>query len=218
LTRATKNDALCRTSLFYDEKSAVMIDRTLRSKGANQVPLCGGAIASVRRPSCRLAYLSARVRHLHWYSTHHKNNEKALKHNKHVLNFGTALSTTRQTKNIRHQQQFILSTTHEMKANPWLARRNSWIVLLCTLFTAVKAYSQSSVFPIQKWTQQLQKGYQQRVAADPQFASKSVTEVLVAAGTQLTAEWNRRGANRLLSELDFVVPAILTAVFGKYYR
>ena len=71
---------------------------------------------------------------------------------------------------------------------------------------------------IQRWTQQLQTGYQRRVAADPAFASKSITEVLVAAGTQLTAEWNRRGADRLLPELDFVVPAILTAVFGKYYR
>ncbi|KAG7370761.1 RETICULATA-related protein [Nitzschia inconspicua] len=77
--------------------------------------------------------------------------------------------------------------------------------------------SSNTFFPIQRWSKQLQKGYQRRVAADPTFVSKSATEVLVAAGTQFTAEWNRRGADRLLPELDFVVPAIVTAVFGKYY-
>lgn len=69
-----------------------------------------------------------------------------------------------------------------------------------------------------KWTNQLQKGYQQRVAADPTFPQKSITEVILAAGTQLAAEWNRRGADRLLPEIDFVMPGVLTAVFGKYYR
>jgi hypothetical protein len=64
----------------------------------------------------------------------------------------------------------------------------------------------------------VQIGYHRRVNADPSFFWKSVTEVLVAAGTQLMAEWNRRGATRMVSELDFVVPAVLTAVFGKYYR
>jgi hypothetical protein len=63
-----------------------------------------------------------------------------------------------------------------------------------------------------------QTGYHRRVNADPAFFWKSITEVLVAAGTQLMAEWNRRGASRMVSELDFVVPAVMTAVFGKYYR
>jgi hypothetical protein len=71
---------------------------------------------------------------------------------------------------------------------------------------------------IQHWTQQLQKGYKRRVRADPSFSSKSITEVIVAAGTQFAAEWNRRGADRILPEIDFIIPAILTAVFGKYYR
>ena len=69
-----------------------------------------------------------------------------------------------------------------------------------------------------EWTRKLKIGYEQRIAADPSFPIKSATEVLLAAGTQLTAEWNRRGADRLLQEIDFVVPAILSAVFGKYVR
>ena len=68
------------------------------------------------------------------------------------------------------------------------------------------------------WNEQVRKAYRKRTNADPSFFGKSVTEVLVAAGTQLMAEWNRRGASRMISELDFVVPAVLTAVFGKYYR
>jgi Protein RETICULATA-related len=101
-------------------------------------------------------------------------------------------------------------------------------ILLGFLVSAVEAYQpqgtttttkpNNNIFPWQRWTQQLHTGYQRRVAADPTFPSKSVTEILVAAGTQLTAEWNRRGVDRLLPELDFVVPAILTAVIGKYYR
>lgn len=59
-------------------------------------------------------------------------------------------------------------------------------------------------------------GLNQRLAADPSFLKKSVTEVVIAAGTQLSAEWNRRGAS-ILPELDFVVAGVLTAVFGKYY-
>jgi Protein RETICULATA-related len=97
------------------------------------------------------------------------------------------------------------------------------ISLMTLMVVQTQAYQQGTAtsiafFPLQRWNDQLQKGYQRRVAADPAFASKSVTEVLVAAGTQFTAEWNRRGAHRLLPELDFVVPAILTAVIGKYYR
>jgi hypothetical protein len=71
---------------------------------------------------------------------------------------------------------------------------------------------------LSKWTKQLHTGYQRRVTADPSFPSKSVTEVIVAAGTQFTAEWNRRGIDRLMPEIDFILPAISTAVFGKYYR
>jgi hypothetical protein len=86
------------------------------------------------------------------------------------------------------------------------------------LTTTTTTTQTNGIFLWQRWTVQLQTGYQRRVAADPTFPSKSVTEVLVAAGTQFTAEWNRRGVDRLLPELDFVVPAILTAVIGKYYR
>lgn len=96
-------------------------------------------------------------------------------------------------------------------------------LLVCfPAFPTVEAYHQ--VVPttarrtITQWKKQLHDGYQCRVAADPSFPQKSLTEVLLAAGTQLAAEWTRRGAHRLLPEADFVLPAILTAVFGKYYR
>lgn len=68
-----------------------------------------------------------------------------------------------------------------------------------------------------KWFQSISKSYARRVAADPSFTQKSITELLLAAGTQLTAEWNRRGAHRLIPELDFVVGGVLTAMAGKYY-
>lgn len=79
----------------------------------------------------------------------------------------------------------------------------------------VDAYQSPS---LRRWSQEFKDGYSRRVAADPSFSAKSVTEVFLAAGTQLTAEWNRRGADRLLPEIDFVIPGVLTAVFGKYYR
>jgi hypothetical protein len=84
--------------------------------------------------------------------------------------------------------------------------------------TIISTKTNGVIYPWQRWSQQIHIGYQRRVAADPTFLSKSVTEVVVAAGTQLTAEWNQRGIDRLLPELDFVVPAILMAVIGKYYR
>eukprot|EP00934_Nitzschia_sp_Nitz4_P003189 Nitzschia sp. Nitz4//scaffold82_size85912//69800//73896//NITZ4_005150-RA/size85912-processed-gene-0.126-mRNA-1//-1//CDS//3329558862//3179//frame0 len=59
--------------------------------------------------------------------------------------------------------------------------------------------------------------YQLRMAADPSFLQKSILEVMVAASAQLAAEWNRRGWDRLLPEIEWVLPAVLTAVFGKYY-
>ena len=71
---------------------------------------------------------------------------------------------------------------------------------------------------IRLWKDNVRTAYRRRTNADPSFLGKSVTEVLAAAGTQLMAEWNRRGASRMVSEIDFVVPAVLTAVFGKYYR
>jgi len=71
---------------------------------------------------------------------------------------------------------------------------------------------------VNDWKQQVRRGYDRRVNADPSFFGKSITEVLIAAGTRLMAEWSRRGASRMIPELDFVLPAVLTAVFGKYYR
>jgi len=59
--------------------------------------------------------------------------------------------------------------------------------------------------------------YQQRIAADPQFNVKSLTEIVLAAGTQLTAEISRRGIHRIVPECDFVIAGILTAIVGKYY-
>jgi hypothetical protein len=68
------------------------------------------------------------------------------------------------------------------------------------------------------WKLQLKNEYDRRVNADPSFFSKSITEIIVAAGTQLMAELNRRGVSRIIPELDFVLPAIFAAIFGKYYR
>jgi len=66
-------------------------------------------------------------------------------------------------------------------------------------------------------TQSIEEQYRLRVDADPNFISKSITEVFLAAATQLTAEIGRRGANRVIIEIDFVVAGILTAIAGKYY-
>lgn len=71
--------------------------------------------------------------------------------------------------------------------------------------------------PIKSWTREIAVGYERRVAADPSFPVKSVAEVFLAAGTQFTAEWQRRGASQLLPEVDFVLAGVLTAVAGKYY-
>jgi hypothetical protein len=70
--------------------------------------------------------------------------------------------------------------------------------------------------PIRSFANDVKIGYRQRVAADPSFGAKSVTEILLAAGTQFTAEWERRGS-QLLPEFDFVLAGVLTAVVGKYY-
>jgi hypothetical protein len=60
-------------------------------------------------------------------------------------------------------------------------------------------------------------GYEQRLAADPSFLSKSVLEIILAAATQYTAEVGKRGRHRILPEIDFVAAGVLTAVCGKYY-
>lgn len=60
-------------------------------------------------------------------------------------------------------------------------------------------------------------GLSQRVAADPNFLSKSIIEVILAATTQYMAELSQRGWDRIIPEIDFVFAGILTAVIGKYF-
>lgn len=74
-----------------------------------------------------------------------------------------------------------------------------------------------ALHPIKSIPKEIAIGYQRRIAADPSFQSKSIAEVLLAASTQFVAEWNRRGSNRIIPEIDFVLAGILTAVIGKYY-
>lgn len=68
---------------------------------------------------------------------------------------------------------------------------------------------------IRQWPRDLVQGYQLRTSADKWFPIKSVLEVLLAAGTQLAAEYAKR-QGRMSVELDFVIAGILTAVYGKY--
>mmetsp|Transcript_8330 Transcript_8330/g.17997 ORF Transcript_8330/g.17997 Transcript_8330/m.17997 type:complete len:340 (-) Transcript_8330:80-1099(-) len=71
---------------------------------------------------------------------------------------------------------------------------------------------------LSKLSRSISRGYRARVAADPNFLVKSVLEVALAAGTQFAAEWNRRGGVKgCLTEIDFVVAGVLTAIAGKYY-
>ena len=70
---------------------------------------------------------------------------------------------------------------------------------------------------LKEWTTNMKIGFQRRIRADPTFLQKSVTEVILAAGTQFAAECNRRSLQRIIPEIDFVIPAVLTAIFGKYY-
>lgn len=93
---------------------------------------------------------------------------------------------------------------------------------LCSLFAVLslclqRFQSTLAWTPAKGAVRSIQTGYQQRVVADPSFPTKSVTEILLAAGTQFAAEWNRRGASRLRPELDFVVAGVLTACYGKFY-
>lgn len=71
--------------------------------------------------------------------------------------------------------------------------------------------------PIRKIVGKVKNGYNQRVAADPTFPQKSMAELFLAASTQLAAEVERRGSDQILSQFDFVLAGVLTAVFGKYY-
>lgn len=92
------------------------------------------------------------------------------------------------------------------------------LTLLLWMSTSIPMVEGYGIPNIPNIGKQIRNGYQVRVAADPSFPQKSCTEILLAAGTQIAAEWNRRGAHRLIPEADFVLPAILTAVFGKYVR
>lgn len=65
--------------------------------------------------------------------------------------------------------------------------------------------------------QSIKQEYKLRLEADPNFVSKSIIEVFLAATTQLTAEIGRRGYNGIITEIDFVIAGILTAIAGKYY-
>jgi Protein RETICULATA-related len=69
----------------------------------------------------------------------------------------------------------------------------------------------------QSWKSDIAIGYRRRVAADPSFPLKSMTEIFVAASTHLAAQWRRCGGrDQLLPQFDFVLAGILTAVYGKY--
>lgn len=76
--------------------------------------------------------------------------------------------------------------------------------------------SESLSLPVRHWMQDIATGYERRCAADPAFPLKSLTEVMLAAGTQFAAEYERRGADQIAAEVDFVVAGVLTAVYGKY--
>lgn len=74
-----------------------------------------------------------------------------------------------------------------------------------------------NLFSIQFSNDNIIKGYNQRIEADPKFLKKSIIEITLAASTQFIAEYNRRGGNNILIEIDYVLAGILTAIIGKYY-
>lgn len=96
-------------------------------------------------------------------------------------------------------------------------RRPLWTALVLLLVHCLCNNTSAWSLKSTNIAQSISTGYQQRVAADPTFPQKSVTEILLAAGTQMTAEWNRRGTSGLKSEIDFVVAGVLTAIYGKFY-
>ena len=79
------------------------------------------------------------------------------------------------------------------------------------------SYISNTIVSPNKVLQSIKEGYKQRVSADPQFLSKSILEIILAASTQYMAEVSRRGKDRILLEIDFVFAGVLTAVCGKYY-
>ena len=87
-----------------------------------------------------------------------------------------------------------------------------WILYFLLLWTPV----QTLTLPARHWMNDVVTGYERRCAADPNFPLKSLTEVVLAAGTQLAAEYERRGPTRIVSEVDFVIGGVLTAMYGKY--
>jgi hypothetical protein len=95
-------------------------------------------------------------------------------------------------------------------------------ILEALLFLAGLSNKISSVsalathYSISPWVKDIQIGYRRRVAADPNFPVKSGIEVFLALSTQFAAEWETRGRHQLIPQIDFVVPALLTAVTGKY--
>lgn len=91
-------------------------------------------------------------------------------------------------------------------------RRFVFFVTLASLLNVASSLAVSpNIFPAR-----LRDGYRQRVDADPSFGWKSLAEVILAAGTQFTAELERRGPDRIMPEIDFVVAGLLTAIYGKY--
>mmetsp|Transcript_21962 Transcript_21962/g.28443 ORF Transcript_21962/g.28443 Transcript_21962/m.28443 type:complete len:328 (-) Transcript_21962:67-1050(-) len=69
---------------------------------------------------------------------------------------------------------------------------------------------------MQSWPQDLSQGFELRLAADPSFALKSVLEMFLAVSTQFAAEYAKRGPDLIVTEMDFVISGILTALYGKY--
>lgn len=97
-----------------------------------------------------------------------------------------------------------------------LATMAGKLLLVLALVWIPQGASSLTVPHGRSWAQDIRVGYRRRVEADPSFPLKSVVEVFLAAGTQFTAEWERRGP-RLLPEIDFVCAGVLTAVAGKYF-
>lgn len=93
------------------------------------------------------------------------------------------------------------------------------IILLCFIvaLASVSPVAALAASPRKLLMEPIANGYARRLKADPSFPLKSITEVFLAAGTQFSAEWSKRGAIRLMPEIDFVVAGVLTAVAGKYY-
>jgi hypothetical protein len=89
-------------------------------------------------------------------------------------------------------------------------------ILQLVLLSSALVATDGLTLPVRGWMQDLSTGYERRCQADARFPLKSLTEVILAAGTQLAAEYDRRGATRIVPEIDFVVAGVLTALYGKY--